>query len=70
MQAIARAFRIGQTRQVTVFKYVTQKTVEMVQPTHHVLFSSMLLTSTFLEHREKAGTKDSTRKDFTGGFRK
>jgi SWI/SNF-related matrix-associated actin-dependent regulator of chromatin subfamily A3 len=29
-QAIARALRMGQTRTVTVIKYITEKTVEQV----------------------------------------
>ena len=34
-QAIGRALRMGQTRPVTVFKYITENSVEKVLPVLH-----------------------------------
>lgn len=45
-QAVARALRLGQTKQITIFRYIIQGTVEEVScHTHDVLYLQLLINN-------------------------
>jgi hypothetical protein len=60
-QAVARVLRIGQTREVTVFRYVTANTIEQVSQRLSPVTSAEEPLTGELEHRRTAEQEESTR---------
>ena len=61
-QAIARALRMGQTREVTVVRYVVEKTVEQVLIFGNLLLLSILANEGCLEYYQPTGEEATTGK--------